>query len=129
MILLWHAGRLRGPRSSIPLRDVLLAVGYKPAVERGYTFEVNLLGKAATWLLYASLGFTMVTDEGTAVAARPLLDRLRPRASRRSWPTLWKARREVTSVKAVIMAGGEGTRLRPLTSNQPKPMMPIVGKP
>jgi mannose-1-phosphate guanylyltransferase/phosphomannomutase len=27
------------------------------------------------------------------------------------------------------MAGGQGTRLRPLTSNQPKPMLPIVGKP
>jgi len=27
------------------------------------------------------------------------------------------------------MAGGEGTRLRPLTSNQPKPMVSIVGKP
>jgi mannose-1-phosphate guanylyltransferase/phosphomannomutase len=32
-------------------------------------------------------------------------------------------------VKGVVMAGGEGTRLRPLTSNQPKPMVPIVGKP
>ena len=27
------------------------------------------------------------------------------------------------------MAGGEGTRLRPLTSNTPKPMMPLVNKP
>ena len=27
------------------------------------------------------------------------------------------------------MAGGQGTRLRPLTSNQPKPMLPIVGRP
>ncbi len=27
------------------------------------------------------------------------------------------------------MAGGEGTRLRPLTSNQPKPMVQIVGRP
>ena len=27
------------------------------------------------------------------------------------------------------MAGGEGTRLRPLTCNLPKPMMPILGKP
>jgi mannose-1-phosphate guanylyltransferase/phosphomannomutase len=32
-------------------------------------------------------------------------------------------------MKAVVMAGGEGNRLRPLTSNQPKPMVPVVGKP
>src|SRR3954453_10252039 len=32
-------------------------------------------------------------------------------------------------MKAVVMAGGEGTRLRPLTSNQPKPMVPVCGKP
>src|SRR3954469_18083043 len=27
------------------------------------------------------------------------------------------------------MAGGEGSRLRPLTSNQPKPMLPLVNRP
>ncbi|MDY6794314.1 MAG: sugar phosphate nucleotidyltransferase [Actinomycetota bacterium] len=32
-------------------------------------------------------------------------------------------------MKAVIMAGGQGTRLRPLTSNQPKPMLPVVNLP
>jgi len=32
-------------------------------------------------------------------------------------------------MRAVVMAGGEGTRLRPLTSNQPKPMVPLLGKP
>jgi len=32
-------------------------------------------------------------------------------------------------VKAVVMAGGEGTRLRPMTANQPKPMLPVVNQP
>ncbi|HUS62512.1 MAG TPA: NDP-sugar synthase, partial [Acidimicrobiales bacterium] len=32
-------------------------------------------------------------------------------------------------MKAVIMAGGEGTRLRPLTSNLPKPMMTLANRP
>jgi mannose-1-phosphate guanylyltransferase len=32
-------------------------------------------------------------------------------------------------VKAVILAGGLGTRLRPLTNNKPKPMLPIGEKP
>lgn len=32
-------------------------------------------------------------------------------------------------MKAVVMAGGEGSRLRPLTINRPKPMVPIVNKP
>src|ERR671925_316096 len=29
-------------------------------------------------------------------------------------------------MKAVVMAGGQGTRLRPLTSNQPKHMLPLI---
>lgn len=32
-------------------------------------------------------------------------------------------------MKAVIMAGGFGTRLRPLTCNTPKPMVPMMNKP
>lgn len=33
------------------------------------------------------------------------------------------------SLRAVIMAGGFGTRLRPLTDDLPKPMLPIGGRP
>jgi mannose-1-phosphate guanylyltransferase / phosphomannomutase len=32
-------------------------------------------------------------------------------------------------MRAVVMAGGEGTRLRPLTTNVPKPLLPVVGEP
>jgi mannose-1-phosphate guanylyltransferase/phosphomannomutase len=35
----------------------------------------------------------------------------------------------IPQMRAVVMAGGQGTRLRPLTSNQPKPMLPVVGRP
>jgi CDP-diacylglycerol--glycerol-3-phosphate 3-phosphatidyltransferase len=65
VILLWHAGRLPWVALAIPARDAALIAGYKLVVDRGYELAVNLAGKAATWLLYASLCFVMVTREGT----------------------------------------------------------------
>lgn len=32
-------------------------------------------------------------------------------------------------MKAIVMAGGQGSRLRPLTVNRPKPLLPLVNKP
>ncbi len=66
VILLFLADRLPWPALVLIVgRDIVLMAGYKVAVPRGYDFEVNFLGKAATWLLYASLAFTMVTEPGT----------------------------------------------------------------
>ena len=64
VILLIHAGRLPWLALLIPARDLVALVGTPIVMGRGYEFRVNLLGKAATWLLYASLGFVMVTHHG-----------------------------------------------------------------
>jgi CDP-diacylglycerol--glycerol-3-phosphate 3-phosphatidyltransferase len=64
VILLIHAGRLPWAALLIPARDLVALVGTPIVMGRGYEFQVNLLGKAATWLLYASLGFVMVTHKG-----------------------------------------------------------------
>ena len=128
VILLWHADRLPWAALLIPARDVLLMLATPLVVGRGYRFEVNMLGKVATWVLYASIALTMLTPPSDRLAARALLDRLRAR--RRLGDRLRpQGSRGDRCMRAVVMAGGEGTRLRPLTSNQPKPMVPIVGKP
>ena len=64
VILLWHEGRLPWLALAIPARDVAVMALTPLAVSRGYRFEVNFVGKVATWLLYASLAFVMVTHKG-----------------------------------------------------------------
>ena len=66
VILLWADGRLPWPAAVIVLgRDLLLVLGYKLVVPRGYEFEVTGVGKAATWILYFSLACVIVTEKGT----------------------------------------------------------------
>jgi CDP-diacylglycerol--glycerol-3-phosphate 3-phosphatidyltransferase len=60
VVLLWHAGQLPWAAFLIPARDVFLVATTPLALRRGYRFEVNRLGKLATWLLYASLTLVMV---------------------------------------------------------------------
>ena len=66
VILLWHAGRLPWVALAIPARDIVSIVATPIVVQHGYRFEVNFVGKLATWLLYASLAFVMVTHDGAA---------------------------------------------------------------
>jgi CDP-diacylglycerol--glycerol-3-phosphate 3-phosphatidyltransferase len=66
VVLLWLDGRLPLVAAVVVLsRDLLLVLGYKLVVPRGYRFEVTFLGKLATWVLYAALCFVVVTAKGT----------------------------------------------------------------
>jgi CDP-diacylglycerol---glycerol-3-phosphate 3-phosphatidyltransferase len=66
VILLWYYDRLPWPALALILiRDGILIVGTPAAIRHGYEFSVSLLGKAATWVLYASIAFILVTDPGT----------------------------------------------------------------
>ncbi len=63
IVLLWLDEKLPWPGLAVILfRDVLLVGGYRLVVPRGYEFSVTRLGKLATWLLYAAIGFLLVTS-------------------------------------------------------------------
>ena len=113
--------------------------------------DVTWFGKAGTFFLMIAFPLFLASEStvGWADAAGPWPGspaspawccRGTPPRSTCRWPggpwregapTGLAARRRgtVRAMKAVIMAGGEGTRLRPLTSNAPKPMMPLVNEP
>ena len=44
-------------------RDVLLLAGWRLLAPRGVDIEVNMLGKVSTWVLYAAIGFRIVTPD------------------------------------------------------------------
>ena len=66
VVLMLATGRIP-PLAAILIlgRDVILVLGYRLLSPGGYELEVTSLGKTATWVLYAALGFVLVTEEGT----------------------------------------------------------------
>ena len=46
-------------------RDVVLLAGSVVLAPRGVDIDVNIVGKAATWVLYAAIFFRIVTGRGT----------------------------------------------------------------
>jgi cardiolipin synthase (CMP-forming) len=66
VLLLWLDDRLPWVALVVVLaRDALLVLGTPAAMQRGYDFSVSFLGKAATWVLYASIVAILITTEGT----------------------------------------------------------------
>ena len=109
------------------VRDLFGLVG---GLAFGRNLSVNRAGKAATALLMVAIALIMFEPRRSGGGC--FLRGVRPvsaggaHVSGKHLPgDGWRRR----YLKAVIMAGGQGTRLRPLTSNQPKPMIPIVGIP
>ena len=65
-VLMLFTGRIPVVAALVILgRDVALVLGYRLLSPSGYELEVTFLGKAATWVIYASLGLVLVTPEGT----------------------------------------------------------------
>ena len=65
-VLMLFTGRIPVVAALVILgRDVALVLGYRLLSPTGYELEVTFLGKAATWVIYASLGLVLVTPEGT----------------------------------------------------------------
>jgi cardiolipin synthase (CMP-forming) len=67
VILLVAYGRLPwAGLAVIAARDLLLLIGWRILTPRGIDLDVNLLGKAATWLLYLAIGCRIVTHDATS---------------------------------------------------------------
>ncbi len=67
VIMLVVAGRLPWPALAVIVaRDAFLIAGTRFVLPHGYEFSVSFLGKAATWVLYAGIGFLLVTHPHTA---------------------------------------------------------------
>jgi CDP-diacylglycerol--glycerol-3-phosphate 3-phosphatidyltransferase len=49
----------------IAVRDLVLLAGWRVLAPRGIELDVNVLGKAATWLLYLAIGTRIVTHDAT----------------------------------------------------------------
>ena len=66
VVMLFLDDRLPWPALAIVIgRDLLLVLGTRLVVPRGYDFSVSFLGKLATWILYAGITFVIATPAGT----------------------------------------------------------------
>jgi CDP-diacylglycerol--glycerol-3-phosphate 3-phosphatidyltransferase len=67
VILLVAYGRLPwAGLAVIVVRDLLLLIGWRVLAPRGIDLDVNAIGKGATWVLYAAIGFRIVTHDHTS---------------------------------------------------------------
>lgn len=115
--------RLRGVLADIDIRKALLAgadMGAPVARAMNPKPRTVLAGQSAeeiaeVFRLTSKSHLPVVDDAGRLVDLASFIDYA---AIPRRWPN-----------RVVVMAGGQGQRLRPLTANTPKPMLRLGGKP
>ncbi len=115
-------GRLVGVATDGDLRRALLAGAgtddpLAPVLTRGFVAVGPREGRTEVLELMRARGISaipVIDAEGRPIGLHLLDEFLRP-VDRPNW--------------AVVMAGGRGTRLRPLTETLPKPMLRVAGRP
>lgn len=115
-------GRLTGVVTDGDLRRALLGgtdlhAPVTPVLTRRYLSVTPADGRAAALELMRARridAVPVVDEDGRPVGLHLLQQFLEP-VARTNW--------------AVIMAGGRGVRLRPMTDHLPKPMLPVAGRP
>jgi dTDP-glucose pyrophosphorylase len=99
------------------LKGAALDSPLTPYVQQNFTAVSPEVGRAEVLDLMQArrLDQIPVVDADGRLVGLHLLHELIGKVERPNW--------------AVIMAGGEGTRLRPITEHLPKPMIPVAGRP
>ncbi len=99
------------------LKGESLASPLAPHLQRSFTWVSPDAGRAEVLDLMRArtIGQIPILDEGRRVVGLHLLHRLIGASERPNW--------------AVVMAGGRGMRLRPMTNEVPKPLVRVAGRP